>query len=265
MTTRTTRRSILVALALLLLAGAALAAWKFDLLGRFRTYQADRERNDILSSFSNDAAQPAAVPELTNTSNTTGWSNAIADAQPAALPDKVLLKVQFIPQAPLDPGPVEWAKHAESCEEAAALMAHNYAVGRTVTLQQADDEIYKLVAWQKKTWGDEHDVYADEEAVLLRDYYGHTDVRVLKDVTVDDIKRELAAGYPVIVPTIAAPLHNPRYREQGYHMFVLVGYTADRLIANDNGTTWGGDYPYPYSDLMAALKATGGDAVVIHK
>ena len=100
---------------------------------------------------------------------------------------------------------------------------------------------------------------------MLKEYYGQTDVRVLRDVTPDDLKRELAAGRPVIVPAIAAPLKNPRYREQGYHMFVLVGYTADRFIANDNGTTWGENYPYPYDDLMEALRQAGGDALVIHK
>jgi hypothetical protein len=250
----------------LLLAAAAVAAWKLDLIGRVRTYQTDREREQIIASFNTPSNAPSAQPEQPNinvpTTGTDGWSEQAGEHGP--LPDKVLLDVQFVPQGPLDPGPAHWAVHAESCEEAAALMAHNYLVNRRVTMQAAEDEIFAMVDWQVEHFGDEHDVYADETVDMIRGFYGHDDVRVLSDVSIDDIKRELAAGRPVIVPAIAAPLRNPRYHEQGYHMFVLVGYTADRFIANDNGTTWGEDYPYPYDDLMEALGQAGGDVVVIH-
>jgi len=257
--------TILVVVALLL-AAAGVAAWKLDVIGRIRSYQADREREEIIASFNEATKTPTAQPEVPTVNvpdgGTDGWSDQASESAP--LPDKVLLDVQFVPQGPLDPGPAHWAVHAESCEEAASLMAHNYLVNRRVTMQGAEDEIFELVDWQVEHFGDEHDIYAEETKEMLEGFYGHDDVRVIKDVSVDQIKRELAAGRPVIVPAIAAPLHNPRYEEQGYHMFVLVGYTADRFIANDNGTTWGEDYPYPYDALMEALNQAGGDIVVIH-
>lgn len=256
---RRVKKVVLVCIALLVLGGLAII--RFDAIGRWQRYQADRQRAEILASINAPDNAVTNVPAAVVVPKPAG---AVEKPKPP-LPNHVLLKEQFIPQGPLDPGPAHWATHAESCEEAAAIMAHDYAIDRTITMQQAEDEIWALVAWEKKHFGNEHDLSVQEEQAMLEGYYGHSDVRILRDVSVGDLKRELAAGRPIIAPTIAKYLKNPHYRDQDFHMIDVIGYTTNHFITNDNGTTWGGDTPYPYDDLMAAIKATGGDVVVIHK
>jgi hypothetical protein len=258
-------KKIVLALALIVIVGGVVAWFVLDPVTRWRDVRATKEQQEIVSSFENSV--PIATPE-TPEENLTPVTNEPTQAEiqpepPAELKERVLLDVQFIPQGPLDSGAAHWALHKESCEEAAMLMAHNYSLGRTVTMQQANDEIFELVDWQVRHFGDEHDIYADEVSQVLKGFYGHNDVRIIQEATVEDIKAQLSAGYPVIVPSIAKYLKNPRYYDQDYHMFLLVGYTADRIIAHDNGTTWGDNYPYPYDDLMQAISSAGGDVIVV--
>ena len=119
----TTRRRIVIAsvIAAVLLVGAgwALAA-RFDVLGRWNRYQADKERQSVLATFNNTSNATVNIPAATPESVAP-----VTPAEPKPLPSKVLLKEQFIPQGPLNPGLAHWATHAESCEEAAAIMAMN--------------------------------------------------------------------------------------------------------------------------------------------
>ncbi len=249
----------------------AVVAFSMVFADKLSDRRVEKEKQEILAGFNNTAISAPfdLTPSLTGIDKEQENlpSNEIA-APPVeeqiVIKDKVLLDVQFVPQGPLDPGPAHWALHKESCEEAAMLMAHDFLVGRKITMQQANDEIFDLVDWQKENFGDEHDIYADEVQEVLEGFYGHKDVRIIKDASIDDLKKQLSAGRPVIVPSIAKYLHNPRYFDQDYHMFVLVGYTQDRIIANDNGTTWGEDYPYPYDNFMQAMTDAGGDVVVIY-
>jgi hypothetical protein len=261
-------KKVLLALALIVIVGGVAAWFVFDPVTRWRDARATKEQQEIVSSFENTV--PVAAPETSHVNlepvdnePTQVETKPSETSQLVELKERVLLDVQFIPQGPLDPGAAHWALHKESCEEAAMLMAHNYSLGRTVTMQQANDEIFELVDWQVQNFGDEHDIYADEVSQVLEGFYGHSDVRVIQDATIDQIKAQLSAGYPVIVPSIAKYLKNPRYYDQDYHMFLLVGYTADRIIAHDNGTTWGDNYPYPYDDILQAITSAGGDVIVI--
>jgi len=87
-------------------------------------------------------------------------------------------------------------------------------------------------------------------------------VLVLPLSSVNDLKRAVANGYPVIVPASGKELPNPNFRNGGplYHMLVVKGYTADRIITNDPGTHLGADFTYTYDGLMnAAHDWNGGD------
>jgi hypothetical protein len=243
------------------LVAAGVVIWKQP-WKRLKVAQVEKEQEEILRSF--EVEEVKNVTPVNTPSTTENEPETIEEPEEVVIKDKVLLDVQFIPQGPIDPGAAHWALHKESCEEAAALMAHNFAIGRTITMQQANDEIFELVDWQVAEFGNEHDIYAEEVTQMLQGFYGHKDVQILENATIDDLKRELSQGFPVIVPSIAKYLHNPRYYDQDYHMFLIVGYTQDKIIAHDNGTTWGENYPYPYDDFMQALEAAGGDAIVIH-
>jgi hypothetical protein len=260
MTSRSKKIIWLVVIVVVLMA-AGLVVWKQP-WKRLKVAQIEKEQEEILRSFEmeevkNIAPAPAAVD------NAPEELEKVTAEEEIVIKDKVLLDVQFIPQGPLDPGAAHWALHKESCEEAASLMAHNYAIGRKITMQEANDEIFELVYWQVDEFGDEHDIYADEVKQMLEGFYGHSDVKVIENATIGDLKSELSQGFPVIVPSIAKYLKNPRYYDQDYHMFLIVGYTQDKIIAHDNGTTWGENYPYPYDDFMQALEAAGGDVIII--
>jgi hypothetical protein len=255
------KKIIWIIVIVLVLIAAALIVWKQP-WKRLKVAQIEKEQEEILRDFELEQVKnvtPVPVPVV----NEPEESETIP-AEEVVIKDKVLLDVQFIPQGPLDPGAAHWALHKESCEEAASLMAHNYAIGRKITMQEANDEIFELVDWQVDEFGDEHDIHADEVKQMLEGFYGHDDVRVIQNATINDLKSELSQGFPVIVPSIAKYLKNPRYYDQDYHMFLIVGYTQDKIIAHDNGTTWGENYPYPYDDFMQALEAAGGDVVIIH-
>ena len=85
--------------------------------------------------------------------------------------------------------------------------------------------------------------------------FGHT-YRLIEDPTVDQIKAELVAGRPVIVPAAGRLLGNPYFTAPGpiYHMLVIRGYTQnDQFIVNDPGTSRGESFLYDFDTLLYAL------------
>ena len=79
------------------------------------------------------------------------------------------------------------------------------------------------------------------------------------DATIDDIKKILSDGHPVIAPVTSEYLKNPYYPHPGYHMLTVTGYTEERLITNDNGTRRGEDFSYSYEDFEKAMNDSGAD------
>ena len=76
-----------------------------------------------------------------------------------------------------------------------------------------------------------------------------------KTVTVDAIRRHLAAGEPVIVPAAGRDLGNPYFSGEGpwYHNLVIIGYEPGYFITNDPGTKRGGQYRYREDVLLEAI------------
>ena len=174
------------------------------------------------------------------------------------------LEVPFICQAPLQTEE-NWKYHEESCEEAAVLQSYLYETGQTMTKQEAHDEILKMIDWQVENFGSHHDVYADELKEFIHGYYEIPlkDIGIVYDATLDDIKKHITEGHPVIVPITGEILQNPYYPHPGYHMLVVIGYTKDRIITNDNGTRRGADFSYDNNIFLEAMNDAGGDIVVI--
>lgn len=180
------------------------------------------------------------------------------------LPAEVNLDVPFTSQAPH----ANWdLPYQETCEEASALMVDAFYDGRTgvIPVNEADAALKKLVAWQEATFGYYEDTTAAETARILKEYYGYANVLVRPIATVDDIKRPLARGLPVIVPAAGKLLGNPNFRNGGpdYHMLVIRGYTPTLFITNDPGTRKGREYTYSYDTIMnAAHDWTGSKSTV---
>lgn len=168
------------------------------------------------------------------------------------LPREVNLDVPFTSQAPKS----NWdMPYQEACEEASAIMVNYFYKGETgrINVDQAEKEILNVVAYEKKTLGFYEDTDAQQTAKFIEGLYGYK-VVVKPLVSIDDIKRPLALGYPVIVPFAGKMLGNPNYRNGGppYHMLVIRGYTPNFVITNDPGTRKGLGYTYSYDTIMKA-------------
>lgn len=179
-------------------------------------------------------------------------------------PSSAYLEVPFICQAPLQTEE-NWVYHEESCEEAAVLQSYLYKAGKTMTKQEAHEEILKMVDWQEKNFGGHGDIYADKVKEFIHGYYQIPlgSIEITYDAGLEDIKKYISEGHPVIVPIMGNILNNPYYPHPGYHMLVVTGYTENRIITNDNGTRHGEDFSYDNQVFLDAMNAAGGDIVVI--
>jgi len=167
------------------------------------------------------------------------------------LPTSAQLDVPFTSQAP---NGIWDLPYQEACEEASLLMVHHYLDNTGLTTSTADAEIQQLVAWQNTHFGDYKDTTIEETAEIAEQYYGYK-TRVIKDPTVEDIKREIANGNPVIIPAAGRDLGNPNFTPPGpwYHNLVITGYDGTTFTTNDPGTRNGEDYVYSTQTLMAAI------------
>jgi hypothetical protein len=187
-------------------------------------------------------------------------TNANAEPQPEpVLPESFNLQVPFTTQAPY----ANWdLPYQETCEEASALTVHYYYSGKTFTKDIADKEILALVEWEKGYFGDYKDTTAEQTAQFIRAYWGYKRVDVEYNPTIEQIKRHVFAGRPVIVPAAGKQLGNPNFRNGGplYHMFVVRGWADGQFITNDVGTRKGENYRYDDDVVMNAMHDwNGGD------
>lgn len=188
------------------------------------------------------------LPVVTTTSAISTSSNS------TILPEEINLAVPFVSQAPFR----NWDEvHNETCEEASVLMVNGFYKKEIYTRQEMEDNLLSLVEWQKEKFGFFEDTNVEETVQMMREFFGFTEAKVIYDITVEDIKKELAAGRPVIIPAAGKLLPNPYFRNGGpvYHMLVLKGYTKDgKFISNDPGTnTLGENFTYEFGALYDAI------------
>jgi uncharacterized protein YvpB len=167
------------------------------------------------------------------------------------IPDKVFLQVPFLSQAPFQ----KWdALHEDACEEASLLMVKYFLDGeKVITKEEGEKEIQNLVAYENKN-GYGLSVTLQELDKIAENYFSVKKGRVEKNIKIEDIKRELAKGKPVIVGAAGKILPNPNFRNGGpnYHMLVIIGYDEEFFITNDPGTRLGKDFKYKFDDLFEA-------------
>lgn len=169
------------------------------------------------------------------------------------LPSSFNLAVPFTSQAPF----ANWDEtHEETCEEASVLMVDAFYDGRTsLTPEWAEEQLLAIVAFEARQFGYFEDTTAAETALIAKKHFGYASAEVLKAPTVEDIKREILAGHPVILPAAGRELHNPYFKQPGpvYHMVVIRGWTKEGFIVNDPGTRHGEGYVYPFDTVMGAM------------
>ena len=169
------------------------------------------------------------------------------------LPASKKLEAPFIPQAPYHDWSEPWQN---ACEEAAILVTHHYLQGnKAVDKAQVKKELQAMINWQMKYYGVHKDLKAAEVAEVIREYLGYENVEVTYDISIEDIKREVVAGNPVIIPAAGRELNNPNFTAPGpvYHMLTVIGYTETKIITSDPGTRKGKDFIYTYQNFYDSI------------
>lgn len=197
-----------------------------------------------------DLPEPVTYHQIKNNANNNVNTNQAP--KEIKIPEEINLDVPFTTQAPY----ANWdEQHNESCEEAAALIVHYYWQGKKFTREIAEEELQKMVDFENEKYGGYKDTDSEETAQLIKDLWGYKKVEVKYDITLDDVKEEVAQGRPVILPTAGQELKNPYFRRPGpiYHMVVVRGWTKDKIITNDPGTKRGENYTYQPNVLFNAI------------
>lgn len=170
------------------------------------------------------------------------------------IPLQMNLAVPFTSQAPSG----NWSlPYQEACEEASAYMVSEYFAGTPegkINPLTADSAILEAVSFEEDFLGIYLDTTALETVQFIDAYFGYQ-ATVVENPTVEQIKAEIAAGRPVIVPAAGRELGNPNFTGLGplYHMLVIKGYTETTFITNDPGTRNGENYVYNIQVLMNAI------------
>lgn len=218
----------------------------------------------VFKSDNNDFLKKPALFETKHSSENHS-SDQSNQSQETVLPDSYYIEdVPFVPQAPF----AIWDElHKEACEEAASLIVHYYLTdNKLVSRELFDEELQKMVDWQVRNWGSHKDLTSQETANLVKGYFGY-EARVSYDISISDIKKEIAKGNPVIVPAAGRELGNPYFRQPGpiYHMLVIRGYDDQKaeFITNDPGTKRGENYRYKYQVLYDAIHDWNGSPETI--
>jgi len=217
----------------------------------------------------------------------------------SVLPDKFKLDVPFTSQEPrvfiAGSDKTKWwdDDHNNACEEAAIITVDSYIKGKKLTPEIANKEILAMLDFQEKNknYGERNkDLEAKEVAQLAKDFYkDYKNSKIIYDISIEDIKKEIFKGNPVILPTagrlLSGPLSlgmNPYYTCEPkcvagdggegdgplYHMLVAIGWDEEtkEIITNDPGKRHGGGtilkpgFRFKYDVLLNALHEwNGGD------
>jgi hypothetical protein len=224
--------------------------------GVFFLYQ--EKNNQTITNSEENSQQETTISSQNSSLEVT---ETMPSQAKESLPKTFKLNVPFIPQAPLE----IWDEdHNEACEEAAILTLDTYFKKKELTPEMADKEILAMIDYQKKNWQGHFDLPVEDIVKLAEEFYGYKDTKIKYDISIEDIKREIASGNPVILPCagrmLFGPLEegkNPYYRSPGplYHMLVAIGWDDEKgiMIVNDPGTKRGKDFSFKYEVLENAI------------
>lgn len=172
----------------------------------------------------------------------------------------VNLSVPFIPEAPDGVMVKPWNN---SCEEASLVMLDEYYSGNknsTVSKALVKKLMLNYINIENKIFGYNGNTDAKEMAKLANEYSKYYEARVITNPTLEQIKKELESGRPIIALIYGFKLNNPRiqFLRTGsyYHTFVIKGFDekTEEFIVNDNGDLKKGlDLRYNYDTIMGAL------------
>ncbi|MFA5009722.1 MAG: C39 family peptidase [Patescibacteria group bacterium] len=193
----------------------------------------------------------------TNRTENTAGANT-AQEQLDGLPNKILIaNVPFTSQAPTG----QWSddRQQNDCEEAAVLIGTKWMIGESIgSTENALAQLLTLSKLAESMFGSYVDSSAADTLKLFQKYTDTTQGQVKYDVTMTDIKTELAAGHILLSPMNGQALNNPNFTGAGpeRHFLVIIGYDdkTGMFTTQDPGTRKGQNYRYKYETLFAAMR-----------
>lgn len=182
---------------------------------------------------------------------------ASGDASPAEPPMQKVLDVPYINEAPDGNWTGPWKN---ACEEAAIVMVERFYKGQTqVAIADARAALLHLFAFQNKRWGSNANSDAARTADIANSL-GLFAARVITDPALEDIKKEIVAGRPVITMHKGFDLGNKNIpflaTGSSYHTLVIIGYddATGEFITNDDGDEKAGrSRRYAYDVVMSSM------------
>lgn len=162
------------------------------------------------------------------------------------------LDAPFYSQAPFGNWDFPWQ---EACEEASTLLVANVYWNHNWTREEFNEEILKMVDWQKDRFGTYLDTTVAQTAQILEEYL-KLETITHEDPTYEDIQNILNKGHFVIMFFAGKELGNPYFSNGGpnYHVLVVKGYKpGQRIITHDVGTKNGANYVYSWDVLQSAM------------
>ena len=164
--------------------------------------------------------------------------------------------VPFVVQAPH----ANWQQpYQDACEEASIVMLDAFFdndARKKMDAREADQKILELVRLERKVFGFDKDTDMAIMARIINTYYAF-EARVVDDPSLNQIKQQIDAGNPVIVPIWGRDVTNPYFTPPGptYHTVLVSGYDDDssQFITQEPGTRNGRNFRYGYKELMNAL------------
>lgn len=172
---------------------------------------------------------------------------------------EINLTVPFTSQAPEKNWDQPWQ---DACEEAALLMLDAYYKKYNLSPLFARDEILKIIEWEEER-GLENSLEIERVKETAEQYFKILNFSVLENPTIEDIKKSIAKGNPVLAVAYGKDLPNPYFNNGGpeYHALIIRGYTEEKFITNDPGTKRGENFAYYYNDLLNAVHGWNGGNV----
>jgi len=178
------------------------------------------------------------------------------------LPPSVYVKVPYTSEFPFANEINPKDPHENYCEAAALEMVSQYFKGDTrvfLPAAEADAGMGGIVSVERRTFPGVLDLPLTSVASVGTQMFGLK--ATISPVDQVEIRRNLAAGRPVIVPLMTwvnGTRISEHYGSVGvYHVVVLTGYDSAKGVfyTNESGFTEGHDWPYTWSLLSSAIDA----------
>lgn len=154
---------------------------------------------------------------------------------------------------------------SKNCGQTSALMVMCYHNGMVPTVQGIKD----IDDWLFLNYRDPINNYNGSGTnitkleALVKEYGEFTRSYKAEGLSLDDLRKQIDDGLPVIASVSAQYLSNRGYKYAWGHFLVVIGYTKKSIICNDPARPHGARRHYSNNEFSKALASKKGAVVVV--